>query len=216
MMRIYAVADIHGRFDRIRRIASNLRLLKADLLVAAGDLTRFKESKKIVSHLDRLSVTCFGIRGNTDRRAVERWMGAYPDVHDLHMREQTADGIHFVGAGGTVPLPFRSRICLRENALLQKLAPMVNKETILVAHPPPYGTLDKALGRYHVGSRNLHRFIAETQPRLLICGHVHEDSGIGQIGNTKVVNCAMSKRCEGVLIVLDEKRISRVEVINTR
>ena len=163
--------------------------------------------------MSQFSVPCLCIRGNTDWPNVERWMNVFDDVHNLHMKKQRIDGIHFVGAGGTVPLPFHSRIRLRENALLKKLATMVGEDTILVAHPPPYGTLDRVLGRFHAGSRNLHRFLIQTQPRLMICGHVHEDSGIGQVGNTTVVNCAMSKRCAGFLIELDARRILSIEMM---
>ena len=215
-MRIFAVADIHGRLEYISRIMANLRQYQADLLVVAGDLTRYKGSRKIVSQLSEFSVPCLCVRGNTDWPDVERWISVSGDIHNLHLREQFIDGIHFAGAGGTVPLPFHSRIRLRENVLLKKLAPMVTEDTILIAHPPPYGTLDRVLGRFHAGSRNLRHFLTKIRPRLLICGHVHEDSGIGQVGNTTVVNCAMSKRCAGALIELDAKRIQSIEMMENR
>lgn len=215
-MRIYAVADIHGKLENISRIARIIADSRADLLVVAGDLTRYRGSKSIVSQLSRLPVPCLCIRGNTDRPAIEQWMNEFGDVQNLHLKKKIIDGIHFAGAGGTVPLPFRSRICLRENSLLAKLAPLVTRETILVAHPPPYGTLDRVLGRIHAGSRNLSRFLLEQQPRLLLCGHVHEDRGVAQVGNTLVANCAMSKTCGGVLIELDAKHIRQAEIIYDR
>ena len=215
-MRILAVADIHGRLEYISRIAANLMQFQADLLVVAGDLTRYRRARRAVLQLSQLPVPCLCIRGNTDRANVEKWMGVYSDVHDLHLKEKTIGGIHFAGVGGTVPLPFRSRIRLRENAMLKKLAASVGKDTILVAHPPPYGTLDRVLGKFHAGSRNLHHFLMRTQPRLLICGHVHEDRGIGQVGRTTVINCAMSRNYGGVLIELDIDKIKAIEIIKDR
>ena len=212
-MRILAVADIHGRLEYISRIAASLMQFQADLLVVAGDLTRYRGARRAVLQLSQLPVPCLCMRGNTDRADVEKWMGVYSDVHDLHLKEKTIGSIHFAGVGGTVPLPFRSRIRLRERELLRELAPLVAENTILLAHPPPYGTLDRALGKFHVGSRNLHHFLIKIRPRLLICGHVHEDSGIGQVGSTTVVNGAMSKRCEGVLIELDAHAIKAIEII---
>jgi hypothetical protein len=67
-----------------------------------------------------------------------------------------------------------------------------------------------------VGSRNLHRFLVDAQPRLLICGHVHEDSGVEQIGATAVVNCAMSRACAGALIDLDAKSILQIEMLDAQ
>lgn len=215
-MRIYAVADIHGKAENISRIAAIVPKAGADLLVVAGDLTRYRSSRKAVSQLNRLAVPCFAIRGNTDWPAVDRWLSAFPNTRTLHLKAHIREGIHFVGAGGTVPLPFRSRIRLSENRLLRHLSPLITRRTILVAHPPPYGTLDRALGRYHVGSRNLHRFLVDAQPRLFICGHVHEDSGVGQIGGTAVVNCAMSRACAGALIDLDAKSILQIEMLDAQ
>jgi Icc-related predicted phosphoesterase len=215
-MRIYAVADIHGKLENFSRIGAIIADRKVDLLVVAGDLTRYRGSRSIVAQLSRFPVPCLCIRGNTDRPAIEQWMDEFEDIHNLHLKKQIMDGIHFAGAGGTVPLPFRSRIRLRENVLLEKLAPLVTRETVLVAHPPPYGSLDRVLGRFHAGSRNLGRFLIERQPRLLICGHVHEDSGVAQVGNTLVANCAMSKACAGVLVELDEKHIRQAEIIKNR
>ena len=69
-MRIYAVADIHGKAENISRIAAIVAETGADLLVAAGDLTRYRASREVVSQLNRLAVPCYGIRGNTDRKSV--------------------------------------------------------------------------------------------------------------------------------------------------
>ena len=47
-MRVYAVADIHGRNDRFDRVHNNLSKLKADILVLAGDITNYTKPKNIL------------------------------------------------------------------------------------------------------------------------------------------------------------------------
>jgi len=53
-MRVYAVADIHGRNDRFDRIQNNLSKFKADILVLAGDITNYTRPKKFLSRLNAL------------------------------------------------------------------------------------------------------------------------------------------------------------------
>jgi Icc-related predicted phosphoesterase len=207
-MRIYAVADIHGKAENLARIRSLVDRLKPDVLVAAGDLTNFSRAEAVVARLNGLAVPVLAVRGNTDRPAIDDLLARYPNTTNLHLSTTTIGGVRFAGAGGTIPLPFRSRICLREKALIDQLAAVSSSETVVVVHPPPKGTLDMAFGRFHVGSRVVAAFVERTRPPLLICGHVHEHSGIASLNATVVVNCAMSAKCAGALIQIDGHRIA--------
>ena len=48
----------------------------------------------------------------------------------------------------------------------------------------------------------MRRLILEKQPRMLICGHIHEKPGWALIEKTLVVNCSMGRSGAGALIVL--------------
>ena len=64
---------------------------------------------------------------------------------------------------------------------------------IIVSHAPPYGTLDRMWSNHQplpIGSEPLARLIAARQPKLVVCGHVHCDTGEAYIGRTLVVNAA--------------------------
>ncbi len=63
-------------------------------------------------------------------------------------------------------------------------------KTIYVVHTPPYATtLDRLLGGpTPIGSRALRKFIEQRQPPLTLHGHVHESSGVEQLGRTVAVN----------------------------
>ena len=212
-MRIYAVADIHGRQDRMALIRKNILKHKPDVLIAAGDITHFTRPYPAVDQLNGMPVPVLAIRGNTDLARVEGLFERFPNISPLHLKEITIKNICIVGLSGTLPLPFASRICLREENTLKKIAPLLKKDAVLVVHPPPWGALDQVLGRFHAGSRGLKKIILSHQPRLVICGHIHESPGTAFIGDTRVVNCSMGRFGAGAIIDVDIDPVPKVEMI---
>ena len=212
-MRIYAVADIHGHPDRMRLIKKNTIKLKPDVLIIAGDITHFTHPVSTIARLNDMPVSVLAIRGNTDLKRVERLIGKYPNITSLHLKKIAIDNVCFVGMSGTVPVPFSSRIGFREGPILEKVMPLLKRDSVLVAHPPPWGTLDEVLGRFHAGCRSLRRIVSRVQPRLLICGHIHERSGTAFIGETLVINCAMGRTAAGAVIDLNIDQDPKVEML---
>jgi hypothetical protein len=198
-MRLYAVADIHGRSDRMTVIKSNLEKYRPNALVAAGDITTFRKAS-FVSALGDLSLPVLALRGNTDLKRVESWAALKENVLFLNNRDVSLLGTHFAGVSGTIPIPFRSRIAFRETAIWNRLIPRITSKTILVAHPPPWGYLDRVMGKYHAGCKSLEKVIRSCQPALMICGHIHEDAGMAHLGKTLIVNCALGSACKGAII----------------
>lgn len=199
-MRIYAVADIHGKPAKIEQIRKVLSERKPDILVVAGDITNYFNANRVVRQLSGLPVPVLGIRGNTDLPKVDRLLAHYPNTSSLHLKDQTISGVRFTGVGGTIPVPFNSRISWREKSIFDRLARLVCEDAVLVAHCPPRGVLDEVLGRFHAGCRRLHQLIAQRQPRLVICGHIHERPGVANIGRTPVVNCCLSRTGRGAVV----------------
>ncbi len=212
-MRIYAVADIHGRPDRMRLIKKNTIKLKPDVLIIAGDITHFTHPVPTIARLNDMPVSVLAIRGNTDLKKVEHLIGKYPNITPLHLKNIAIDNVCFVGMSGTVPIPFSSRIGFREGPILEKVMPLLKRDSVLVAHPPPWGTLDEVLGIFHAGCRSLRRIVSRVQPRLLICGHIHERSGTAFIGETLVINCAMGRTAAGAVIDLNIDQDPKVEML---
>jgi len=212
-VRIYAVADIHGRLNRLKTIRDAVMGLTPDLLVIAGDITGYAGSTEILSSVNDFSLPVLAVRGNSDRRRVEKLCGIYPNITALHLRRIVLEGLAFVGVGGTVPVPFRSRFRFREGPLERVLSSMVDRNTCLVVHPPPFGVRDEVLGRFHAGCRSLARIIRKGRPRICICGHIHERSGVASMGETLVVNCTMAGRHNGALIECDGTDDIRVTML---
>ncbi len=212
-MRIYAVADIHGKADRIERVRSNVSRLKPDVLVVAGDITNYTDSLSIIEDLNDMPVPVLAVRGNSDLPKVEALFEHASNIASLHMNKREIQGVTFVGVSGTIPMPFYSRICCAEGRVIKRIEALLEDSSVLVAHPPPRGILDEAFGRFHAGSAGLYKMIVRCQPRLFICGHIHERPGWKYVEKTLVVNCNMGRGRGGALVTYDEGGTMNVEML---
>ncbi len=212
-MRIYAVADIHGRSDKIALIRGNILQLDPDVLVVAGDITNYIGSAGILAQLNDIPVPVLAVRGNTDLSRIENLFEDFPNIYPLHLKQVTIGSTPFVGLSGCIPIPFSSRICLNQVQVIEKLRPLIKSNSVLVAHPPPWGTLDEVFGRFHAGCRSLTKVIKICRPMLMLCGHIHERPGSVFIGKTLVVNCALGRNHAGAMIELDKDNNLKVEML---
>lgn len=213
-MLIYAAADLHGRPERLAAVESHVAAYRPDLLVLPGDLSRRMRPDEVAGPLGRLSLPTLFIRGNSDSRRIEASFGRIPRLQNLHATRTTVNGVGFVGVGGTIPLPFHSRLGLAESALVARLSDLLQPGDVLVAHPPPYGVRDRVLGRFHAGSRAVKRLVERRAPALVVCGHIHEQSGVETIGKTLVVNCAVGRSCGGVLVRYDGRSVPECTILH--
>jgi len=202
-MRIYAVSDLHGRKERIARIRENISGLRPDVLVIAGDITNYTDSRSVIKDLNDMPVPVLAVRGNTDLSRVETLIERASNISSLHLNTIELKGVTFAGVSGTIPLPFYSKLCFFEKRIIEKIEDFLERETVFVAHPPPRGILDEALSRFHAGSRGLYTMIVRRQPRLFLCGHIHERPGWKYVGETLVVNCNMGAGRGGALVTYD-------------
>lgn len=212
-MRIYAVADIHGRSARIRRVRANILRYKPDAVVLAGDVTSFFHPARILEQIHKLSAPALLIRGNTDLARVERLAGFYSNIYSLHLQRIEIAGVRFAGISGTIPVPFRSRICWRQELVLQKAMAMIDEMSVLVVHPPPYGVLDAVMGKCHAGSRAVARLVRQKNPRLVLCGHIHEASGVAAMGGSWIVNCNMAGGRQGAVVDMEAGKAPAVRML---
>ena len=70
-MRIYAVADIHGKPEHMESIYGILDQYQPELIVIPGDMTHFFNWSTVLSQLDSLPVPVLAVRGNTDLKRIE-------------------------------------------------------------------------------------------------------------------------------------------------
>jgi Icc-related predicted phosphoesterase len=74
---------------------------------------------------------------------------------------------------------------------MQEVLDMIEPCDVLITHGPPMYTGDLAANNgKHVGCPLLKEKIEEIQPRLHICGHIHEGSGVQLINGCIHVNAS--------------------------
>ena len=70
---------------------------------------------------------------------------------------------------------------------------------IIINHSPPFGVLDWANRGCHAGCQALAQAVIRVRPRICISGHIHEDAGVSQVGETLYINASvLNKRYDVV------------------
>ena len=192
-MKILAVADIHGAQYRLNLVLKNIERYSPDLLVVCGDITQFGPGELARNFLNQIPIDTIAVTGNIDTLEVGK---AIDDskATKIELKKVVRKGVSFVGVSGINPDHFK---------LLDEKK-MINNQTVLVTHVPPFDTKDKVFIGMHGGNKELRALIYKYSPRLVISGHIHEDPGFIKIGKTIFVNCSMGKSGEGALIKLDK------------
>jgi len=193
-MKILAAADLHGSQYRLNIALKNVERYSPDLVVICGDITQFGPGEVAKNFLDQIPVETLALTGNIDTADVGEGIDS-SKATKIEMKRVVKKGIPFVGINGVDPNQFK---VVEEKKLL-------DEKSVLISHEPPYGAQDKVFIGMHGGNKDLREIVDKYKPRLVLCGHIHEDPGITKIGNTTVVNCSMGKRGEGAIIDINEK-----------
>ncbi|MGC8668213.1 MAG: metallophosphoesterase family protein [Chthonomonadales bacterium] len=189
-MRLLCFSDVHADVAAIQSIVS--RAAHADLLIGAGDFATLRRRlDTAISLLRQAPVPAILVPGNHESyeelvEACRRW----PAAHVLHGSAVEIAGIPFFGLGGGVPItPFGAWSWdLTEDQAAALLAPCP-PGCVLVSHSPPRGILDGSSQGRSLGSTAVLQAIRCKHPRLVVCGHIHEDAGgVVESGGTTVIN----------------------------
>jgi Icc-related predicted phosphoesterase len=193
-MKIFAVSDIHGAQFRLNLILKNIQKYFPDIVIICGDITQFGPGELAKILLDQIPIETLAITGNIDTFDVGKGIDE-SKATNIELKKVVKKGIPFVGINGSNIKDFK---ILEEKKLL-------DKNSVLVSHVPPYGAQDKIFIGLHGGNKDLREIVDKYKPRLVLCGHIHEDPGFTNIGKTTIVNCSMGKRGEGAIIEINEK-----------
>ena len=185
-MRILAFSDVHRDLRQAGRLAERAR--EVDVVVAAGDFASMHRGLgELIDMLVVIETPTVVVPGNNEteealREACAGWRAA----RVLHGEGTDIDGVPFFGLGGGVPeTPWPWSFDLSEDEAASNLA-ACPAGAVLVVHSPPKGYVD---GDRHLGSEAILRTIEEKQPRLVLCGHIHESAGEeASVGPTRVLN----------------------------
>lgn len=193
-MIVAAISDLHGHLPKIP---------PCDLLIIAGDLApchRPLDESIWLAHTflpwleQQPAKKVIGVWGNHDfiGEKAPHLVPRMP-MEILTDRLVTYDGLRIYGT------PWQPRFLdwafnLDEPDLSRKWDNIPDDTDILVLHGPPHGHCDLANPNTHrpypehTGSPSLTQRISKIQPRLVICGHIHEAHGISHVGQSLVAN----------------------------
>jgi Icc-related predicted phosphoesterase len=199
-MKVLAVADIHGAQYRMNLVLKNIQTHHPDLVVVCGDITQFGPGELATNLLNQIPVQTLALPGNIDTFDVDEGITT-SKATNLHMKQVIVQGVPFVGIGREIPSPLQDAMIV--DGKEKKPVPEVLKRTsVLVTHYPPFKLQDRIFIGTHGGSKELRIMVETYKPRLVLCGHIHEDPGVSRLGKTTVVNCSMGKRTEGAIVEL--------------
>jgi len=187
-VKILAFSDLHH--SRARAEALVEASAGADLVLGAGDFCNMREGLVgAMALLAGLQAPMIAVPGNAES-AEELEDAAHVGTTVLHGSGAEVQGLSIFGLGYGVPVtPFGAWSCdLTEESATQMLDRCETAD-VLVLHSPPKGVADVTSAGASVGSTAIRAAIERIQPRLAICGHIHDSWGQrGRIGATEIVN----------------------------
>jgi Icc-related predicted phosphoesterase len=192
-MKLLGITDLHGRQAALERILADAG--EVDLVLFGGDITNFGspvDAAMLIAIAEEAAGRALAVAGNCDSaeidlRLLEMGVG-------LRRRGVIVDGVGIHGLSAMPPWQ-PSMYHFTEAELAEMLEAGFAQITgaahhVVLSHPPPRRCrLDRTVFGRHVGSAALREFIDRVQPRLVLCGHIHEGRGIDALGETIVVNC---------------------------
>ena len=194
-MKLLAFSDLHRDLEQAGSLAE--RSSEADVVIAAGDFASIHEGlEETIGALRPISVPTILVPGNNEtedalRAACEGWEASTV----LHGQGAEIDGTQFYGLGAGVPItPWDWSFDLDDEQAAERLAGCP-EGAVLVVHSPPKGNCDQSSAGDHLGSDAILEAIKAKQPKLAVCGHIHESWGAeSEVGPTKVINLGPSGR----------------------
>jgi uncharacterized protein len=192
-MKILAFSDLHRDLEQGAKLVE--MSAEADAVIGAGDFASVHEGlEETIAALAAIETPTVLVPGNNEtadalRSATAGWSAATV----LHGEGTTIDGVEFFGLGAGIPVtPWEWSFDLDDEAATEMLAPCP-QGAVLVLHSPPRDHCDSAGDGSHFGSPALLAAIEAKQPRLAVCGHIHESWGCeSRIGATPVRNLGPS------------------------
>jgi len=203
-MKILAIADLHGSQYRLNIVLKNIEKYSPDLVVICGDITQFGPGEIAKNFLDQIPVKTFAVHGNIDIENVLKGI-ENSKAKNIHLKRVIKNGIPFIGIGGGIPLLFNKTLSNSNCKNEESMRSLIDESTILISHIPPFGLQDKVFLGVHSGSKELRKIIDDCKPRLVLCGHIHENPGFTKSNGTIIVNCSMGKKGEGALIDINKE-----------
>ena len=189
-MKLLLFSDVHGNKRHCRQLVEMAQ--QVDVVVGAGDFGNLRRGiKKTIDILSAINKPSVLVPGNAEsfeelREACKNWKASIV----LHGSGTAITGVNFYGIGGGIPVtPFGSwSYDFTEDQAIELLR-NCPKNGVLISHSPPYGILDLSSRGESLGSTSVRQTLTDKQPKLVVCGHIHESWNQQiRVENTDIVN----------------------------
>ncbi len=220
-MKIGLISDTHTHHRKLI-IPDDL-----DMIIFAGDCsfprdpyTNEPQVREFMSWFNNLEIKHkVWIAGNHDTSIGHKLINPRDFCNDCHYLENESIEIEGIKIWGTPYTPsFGVGWSFNADSKYSKLLyESVPEDTdIIIAHGPPKWCLDQVIEYYdnnqqpilgrHVGCKYLLNTIVRIEPKLVVCGHIHESRGEMEYGNTTIVNASC--------ITDDYKSVHEIKIYN--
>lgn len=189
-MKLLCFTDTHTSEKVLASIRKKVDKDKPDLLICTGDVSLFSRGlNEFFKRIEKFKIPMVFIHGNHELESEIRKIAKnYAYVKFVHKNGYRFGDFLFVGYGGGG----FSNVYPDFEQFIPKIKERLKKEDklILLTHAPPYGTKLDILPYFgHVGSKSATKAIKELKPKLVLCGHLHENfHKMDKIGQTLIIN----------------------------
>ncbi len=191
--KILAYSDVHGDVATISRLVDLAKKEDVDLVVNCGDFTKFgKRWENMIGPFLDIGKKLVFIPGNHEDDVTTEFLSDMYGVKNIHGHGVRYGDVGLFGCGGGDVGINRisdgeALVKLREG--FEKIKYL--KRRVMIVHNHPAGTTMEKFSTIVGGNAGVRKAIEEMKPDLVICGHVHEASGIEEmVDQSKVVNVA--------------------------
>jgi len=193
-VKVLCLSDTHGLHRRICNIPD------ADILIHAGDISKYGEESQVVDFLHWFSALPYPYRifiaGNHDyffENASPAQIRAILPENVIYLNDSGCEinGIRFWGSPVT-PEFMDWAFNRKRGCDIQQHWKRIPKDTdILITHGPPLGLLDANTKNDRTGCVDLLETVLKIQPKYHIFGHIHEAYGMANNEHSTFINASI-------------------------
>jgi uncharacterized protein len=188
-VKLLAFSDLHTDLIQAEQLVA--LAADADVVIGAGDFaSQHERLGPTMAALSAITKPTILIPGNNETEDALRDATAdWEQATVLHGEGAEIEGVSFWGLGAGIPeTPWGWSFDLGEATAAEMLEDCP-AGGVLVVHSPPLGHCDADSTGRSLGSSAILDAIAAKQPRLAVCGHIHDSWGArSHVGETEIAN----------------------------
>jgi uncharacterized protein len=187
-MKFLTFVDLHEDKNVLKKLVYRAKEDDIDFLVTPGDITLFGKSLRyILKKLNGIGKKVYLIPGNHESdNMLNKVLADYPNCINFNNSHFKESGYVFLGYGGG---GFSAEDSEFRKISRKWYSEFQDDKTILVTHGPPFGNKIDLIEKRHVGNKDFRKFVERINPKLVICGHIHETAGVqDKLGKTMIIN----------------------------